>query len=382
MKMMVGPASLFTSNRERRLWLLTLAAIVAIYASLGAARTLADALRERNFLEVSFALVVVVLVGATTASWIRSRPGWSDIGVALGVALAYLGMFLRMGTPEERTHLIEYGIVAALIHMALLERAENGRRVPLPAALTVALTAAFGFIDELIQAVLPSRVFDFRDVFFNALAGFMMTAARLAIAPQRSVGWRVWFLWLMAAALGWGQGTYWGWFDGTEPTILESTPPDVAAGFAGLTVGAMLSSLLQWLVLKRHVARADQWIMSTVAALALVGAITFGVGLIETDLGWLAGVASFGPVIGVVQWAVLRPHVYQAGWWMLASAGAWALSMPLGDIAGPPALGAFYGATTGAVMVWLLRHPRKERSLERRTQTGTSDSRSGRLRRA
>lgn len=92
--------SRFTSYRERRLWLWTLTVLVAIYSTLGPARTVVDTLREHN--------------------------------VALGAAFAYLVMFVRMGSPEERTHLIEYGIVAALIHQAFL-----------------------GVLDEAIQAMLP-----------------------------------------------------------------------------------------------------------------------------------------------------------------------------------------------------------------------------------
>ena len=64
----------------------------------------------------------VVLVGILVVRWVRQRPGWREIGVALGIALAYGMVFLRMDNPAERTHLIEYGIVAALIHQALLEK--------------------------------------------------------------------------------------------------------------------------------------------------------------------------------------------------------------------------------------------------------------------
>ena len=39
-----------------------------------------------------------------------------------------------------------------------------------PVALTVAVTALLGTLDEGIQAMLPSRVFDVRDIFFNAFA--------------------------------------------------------------------------------------------------------------------------------------------------------------------------------------------------------------------
>ena len=150
----------FTSDRERRLWLWALSVMVAIYASLGFTRTLVDALRERNLLRVSFAVLVLVVVAVIVVQSIKRRPGWDQVGVGLGVALAYWMTFLRMENPAERTHLIEYGVVAALIHMALLERNRKGRPVRYPAGLTVGVTALLGLLDEGIQLLLPSRFFD------------------------------------------------------------------------------------------------------------------------------------------------------------------------------------------------------------------------------
>ena len=49
--------ALFSSARERRLWLWTLAVVMAIYSALGLARTLAGALREHGLLGASFPLV-------------------------------------------------------------------------------------------------------------------------------------------------------------------------------------------------------------------------------------------------------------------------------------------------------------------------------------
>jgi len=116
----IDSMSLFTSDRERWLWLWTLAVLLALYATLGPARVLVDALREQNLLRVSFGLLLFLVVAAVARQWVRKRPGWSEVGVALGVALAYAGTFLRMGSPEERTHLIEYGIVAVLLVALLL----------------------------------------------------------------------------------------------------------------------------------------------------------------------------------------------------------------------------------------------------------------------
>ncbi|MCP3962659.1 MAG: VanZ family protein [bacterium] len=317
--------SLFTSDRERRLWLWTLVLMVAIYSTLGLARTVVDALAERNLLRVSFALVLLLVVGPIAWRWVKRRPGRGEIGVALGVAFAYLMVGIRMNNWAERTHLIEYGIVAALIHQALLERVRNGRRVPAPAALAVTVTALLGLLDEAIQAMLPSRFFDVRDVFFNALAGFMVVAARLAIAPQRGPGWRVWFLWLMAGAFGWGEGVYWAWFSSGDPKILQSIPTVISGGYLGVAVGGVLIGVLQWLVLRRHVTRAGRWVFASLGAAAVVGAVVFGVGVVDAEAGWIGGVSVFGTVVGVLQWLVLRRQIpgRAGGCWPARWAGWW-----------------------------------------------------------
>ncbi len=180
--------NLFTSNRERRLWLWTLGVVAAIYSTLGVAGTLAGALLERGLLDDSFMLGMLLVAGAVFTQRVKTRPGWSELGVWLGVAAVYLMVFLRMGIPAaERTHLIEYGVVAAFIYEALTERASRGRRVPAPALLAVLATAVAGAIDECIQAVLPNRVFDPVDIVFNVLAGVMAVAASVALGWGRRV---------------------------------------------------------------------------------------------------------------------------------------------------------------------------------------------------
>ncbi len=352
--MLMG-TSLFTSARERRLWFWALAVIVAIYATLGWARVLVDALRERGLLRVSFAGVVVLLVAAIVWQWLRARPDWRDIGVALGVGLAYWVAFLRIENPAERTHLIEYGILAALIHMALQERARKGRPVPMPAALTVGVTALLGLADEGIQAVLPNRVFDWIDVFFNAFAGFMVIVARLALAPVKGPGWRLWFMWLMAGAIGWGWSLDPGSI-GPERLfeMLPFLPPVNLPAFSGVAAGGILVGVLHGLVLRRYLTQWPKWILASVAASAAFALVFFGVGWFDADLGFLLAIGLYGALAGVLQWWVLRARVPRAGWWVLASALGWLVSIPAGDLNGPPGWAA-YGAITGAVMVWLLK---------------------------
>ncbi|RMH17016.1 MAG: VanZ family protein [Acidobacteria bacterium] len=175
----------FASDRERRLWLWVLAVVVAIYASLGYAPVLAGVLRQRGLLEATFVFCFLLVLATIVTKAFDARPRGVEIAIVLGVVAAFLMVLVRMEMPEERTHLIEYGVLGLFIHEALSERARHGRRVPLPPLLAILATAALGTLDEVIQAVLPSRVFDPRDILFNVLAGTMSITAGAALAWTR-----------------------------------------------------------------------------------------------------------------------------------------------------------------------------------------------------
>ena len=180
--------NIFSSYRERRLWLWVLAVMVAIYATLGLAQTLAETLRERGLLDISIGLFLLsmFLVAATIITQgLKVRPGGAEVAVAIGVATAYLLVFTRMTVPTERSHLIEYSVVGILIFEALTERASQGRRVPLPPVLAVITTVTLGALDEGIQWLLPNRVFDPVDILFNTLAGIMAVAASVLLSWAR-----------------------------------------------------------------------------------------------------------------------------------------------------------------------------------------------------
>lgn len=173
---------LFASPRERRLWLWTLAVVTAIFASLGLAGQLAEVLTDSGLIGEAFVFSAFLVLLAVLTQGFRFRPGGVEIAVALGVAAVYILVFLRMGVPVvERTHLVEYSVVAILIHLALKERRDNGRRVPRPALIALAATVLLGALDEGVQAVLPNRVFDIRDIGFNAMAGLMAVSASVVL---------------------------------------------------------------------------------------------------------------------------------------------------------------------------------------------------------
>ena len=138
--------------------------------------TSSDTLRARENCSTSLSVIF----------GLRTRPGGAEIGVALGVAVAYFMVLVRMANPAERTHLIEYGVLAVLVHAALRERASQGRRVPAPAVLAALATSLVGVLDECLQAFLPGRVFDPRDILFNVLASVMAVVASSALRWART----------------------------------------------------------------------------------------------------------------------------------------------------------------------------------------------------
>jgi len=163
--------SLFTSRRERKLWMVSGVVIAAIYSTLGVAGLLSDFLCEKGLLESSFFLGFILIFIAIVGNGLKKKTGKYEIWIQLGVFVVLVMIILRMGvSPEERTHLFEYGFLALMIHEALLERKKNGRNVQRMAIMAIGITVLLGSLDEGIQYLLPSRIFDYRDIGFNALA--------------------------------------------------------------------------------------------------------------------------------------------------------------------------------------------------------------------
>ena len=173
----------FTSKREKRLWIWVLLIIVAIYALIFIGRPLSGYLRDHGILSIAFWIAIYLTLA--TVLWYGWNRGFGgrEIGIWLGVAAVYLLMFLRMASPEERSHLIEYSVLALFIHEALRERARHDHGIRKTALLALVSTIAIGILDECIQLLVPGRVFDPVDILFNTLA------AIIAIAGSSAVRW-------------------------------------------------------------------------------------------------------------------------------------------------------------------------------------------------
>jgi hypothetical protein len=176
-----------------------------------------------------------------------------------------------------------------------------------------------------------------------------------------SIGWGFWLKWVLTTTVGSLAGLIAFALFGMEFAALGAYGYEDSVGYnfgmfhadmVGVGIGV---GFMQWLVLRRHVPKAHWWILASIVGAVAGG--TFGL-LLGPPVPLLFSLSSFlewavgGALVGALQWPILRRHTSRVHWWILASALGWAMSFVL------------LGPITGGMMVWLLRHPVSENSLE------------------
>ena len=119
---------------------------------------------------------VVIGIALLVLLWRRGAPPWAFAALVLA-AIGYTVVFTSLRAQRlERTHLAQYGIAAWLAWRAVTPHV---RSAPAAYAAAALIGTAIGWGDELVQAVLPNRVYDLRDVAMNA-AGAVLGVIVLA----------------------------------------------------------------------------------------------------------------------------------------------------------------------------------------------------------
>jgi hypothetical protein len=159
--------------------------LATIYATLGVMKTITIYLRERGVLRLTVASLFASAALVTAVVLFRDPLNRTRrvVTTLLIAACVYLAAIYPMSSPEEKVHFIEYGVVA-LLAQASAPAAWTLRRKRAAAALFVLVA---GWIDEGIQAVLPNRFYDLRDVLFNTFAGLMALGVAAAVMRARRV---------------------------------------------------------------------------------------------------------------------------------------------------------------------------------------------------
>jgi hypothetical protein len=105
------------------------------------------------------AVVYYVVFNLRLADWIA----FAAVAALLCVVTVLL---LGLAIPEERVHFLQYGVMALLARHACA-KTEGRARIGVSIALAWLLTSGLGLLDECLQGLVPSRVFDWRDVGMN-----------------------------------------------------------------------------------------------------------------------------------------------------------------------------------------------------------------------
>ena len=150
-----------------------------IFSTLSVAREVSNWLRAQNLLRLTVAGIFTAATGALLFGLLRHERfrRWRLVPVLLGLAALAAVVALPSDTPEERLHLVEYGVVALLSELALPERWSALRRFTVALLMTVGV----GWCDELVQALLPTRHYDLHDVLLNGASGLLALLGRQAV---------------------------------------------------------------------------------------------------------------------------------------------------------------------------------------------------------
>jgi hypothetical protein len=119
--------------------------------------------------------------------------------VAIAAAFGAFAWILR-GRPEEAVHLVQFGILVVLLYRAM-RPAEPDVAILVTAVL---LGALVGTVDEIIQWIVPGRIWDLRDLAVNAGACALAAAALWRLDPgpwRRPRAWSVSLALRLASAL-------------------------------------------------------------------------------------------------------------------------------------------------------------------------------------
>lgn len=156
-----------------------------IYALIPLVRPIQRALLrvvEPGWITVAVLLAVGLALTAAVARLRRRERAVRAFDLAWLIAVAALAAWCAWALrrrPEEAIHLLQFGVLAALLYRAMRPAAPD----PAILAATVLLGSLVGTVDEIIQWIVPGRFWDLRDVAVNAGACALAAAALWRLDP-------------------------------------------------------------------------------------------------------------------------------------------------------------------------------------------------------
>ena len=175
----------FTSKKEKFLWYCAFMVFIAIYSTLFIGRPLIDFFSNQNVQALIFMIGMMLAGSAIIVHGLRTNSGKLEWVIMLGLGSVFGMLLLRLGL-AERSHLIEYSVLTVFIHQAIIERFQDKYYYFILAGVAFVIAFGIGVVDELIQILLPNRVFDGVDILFNGMAAAFAVGSYLILTWVRN----------------------------------------------------------------------------------------------------------------------------------------------------------------------------------------------------
>ena len=111
----------FKTKKERRYWLYVFLAILAIGLSLIFGNPLQQMLQNKDVQASIFILGMLMMLTTIVLKGLHSNTNTMEWMAWIGLSAVYLMLFLRLGL-SERSHMVEYSLLAILSLQAFQER--------------------------------------------------------------------------------------------------------------------------------------------------------------------------------------------------------------------------------------------------------------------
>lgn len=126
------------------------------------------------------------------------------------------------------------------------------------------------------------------------------------------------------------------WLLWTVATALASLIVFALPYWLGAISFGLIVGVAQWLLLRGRIERAARWIPANIVAWPAGLAASYGAHIIAGKVFGISHLpiagysAATGFAVGAIQWLVLRRSLPAAGWWIGASVVAWAAAFGVG----------------------------------------------------
>jgi hypothetical protein len=166
-----------------------------------------------------------------------------------------------------------------------------------------------------------------------------------------------WFLWILVTGISWCVGLILALIVAKGVSLVL---PQLASFVIGGIVTSALIGLVQWALLRPGARSIGLWTLATITGwMGGLLVITLCVRVTDLAFAHVIGAALGGLVFGLAQWLAMRPKTDARAVWLLGTSAGWTLAIGLGISMGSNSLpkivpGEVVGLAAAGAMGWMV----------------------------